>query len=208
MDHVTQLEHPILRHKLGYLRDKSTSEVEFRHILKEISQILAYEAIKDYPTEKIDVTSPITSAQVERVIDPPVIVSIMRAGNTMLGAILDFLPFCRAGHIGIYRDKFINNTVEYFFKLPKNVENSEILLCDPMVATGDTMIAAIDRLKNYQVKSIKIITVLISKQSLERIKFFHPDVKVVCLSAEDELMDNGYLSPGIGDAGDRLFGSA
>jgi len=208
MKNIILLDHPIMRHKLGYLRSKTTSTTEFRFILKEVSQILAFEATRNSPIEKIKIETPIVDTDAERIINAPIVVSIMRAGNTMINAILDFMPFCRAGHIGIYRDKFIRNTVEYYFKLPDQHEGKEILLCDPMIATADTAIAAIDRLKNYEVGSIKILTILISRHGAEKIHHFHPDVTIYALSATDELLENGYLTPGMGDAGDRLFGSA
>src|SRR5690606_27527647 len=130
-----------------------------------------------------------------------VVVSIMRAGNGMLDGVLETLPYSSAGHIGIYRDKFINNTVEYYFKVPSDSKGKEVLLLDPMLATGDTMIAAIDRLKQYNVGKITLLCVLVSPQGLERLHYFHPDVEVYALSMEEGLNEKGYLLPGMGDAG-------
>ena len=123
----------------------------------------------------------------------------------MLDAVLDMIPIASAGFIGIYRDKFIHNTVEYYFKLPQDITGREILLCDPLIATADTMIAAIDRLKSYQVGQIRVLSILISASALERLKHFHPDIEIYALNIENEMNESGYLVPGLGDAGDRLY---
>lgn len=205
MNNVFELKHPVLSHKLGFLRDENTSSHEFRSILSEISYYLAAESTRDLKVGLEDITTPMGKTQVERIVDPPVIVSIMRSGNGMLDACLRYLPFCSAGYIGIYRDKFINNTVEYYFKLPSDVEGREILLLDPLLATGDTIISSLDRLKQYEVGKIKILTVLSNQYGIKRVHHFHPDVDIYTLSAHEELNDKGYLVPGLGDVGDRLF---
>lgn len=207
MDNVTILEHPILKHKLGLLRNKNTSSHDFRDVVKEASYLIAYEACRDLATEKEKVTTVMAEAEVERVCSDqaPILVSIMRAGNGMMDAILDLMPFARAGHIGIYRDKFIKNTVEYYFKIPERSKGKTILLLDPLLATGDTAVACIDRLKQYNVGEIRFITLLASKYGADKIKHFHPDVKIFTIAVENELNEQGYLIPGIGDAGDRLF---
>jgi len=203
---VVILDHPLLKHKLGYLRDKNTNSNEFRDLVKEISRILAYEVMRDWKAMfTFEVETPIAKARVERIQNPPVVVSIMRAGNGMLDAILSMIPFAAAGFIGIYRDKFINETVEYYFKMPADIKGRTALLCDPLVATADTMIAAIERLKSYEVPTIKILTILISQSALERIHHFHPEVEILTLGVEIEITEAGYLSPGLGDAGDRLY---
>jgi uracil phosphoribosyltransferase len=202
------INHPILRHKLGLLRDKRTSSFEFRELVKEISKILAYEAMTDWDQfEVIDIETPITKTKVERIRNAPIAVSVMRAGNPVQEAVLSMLPFASAGHIGIYRDKFINNTVEYYFKLPENHVGKTILLCEPLLATADTSIAAIDRLKNYEVGKIKLLSILVSEKGLEKLHHFHPDVEVLALSCEKEINEKGYLVPGLGDAGDRIYGT-
>ena len=157
---LTEIKHPIIQHKLAFLRDKNTDSAEFRRIIIELTKFLAFEATKDLSLESSEIETPITKATVQKIVDPPVVVSIMRAGNGMIDSMLTLLPFCPAGHIGIYRDKFINNTVEYYFKLPDNVQGKNILLVDPLLATGDTAIASIDRLKQYEVGSIKLLTIL------------------------------------------------
>jgi len=200
------LDHPLLRHKLGYLRDKNTNSNEFRDLVKEISRILAHEVMRDWSDMRaFEVETPIALATVERIQNPPVIVSIMRAGNGMLDAMLSMIPFAAAGFIGIYRDKFIHNTVEYYFKMPVEIKGRVAILCDPLVSTADTMIAAIDRLKSYEVNQIKIVTILVSEFAIERIHQFHPDVEIFTLNIEKEINELGYLVPGLGDAGDRLY---
>ncbi len=200
------LSHPLLQHKLGFLRDKTTNSAEFRNITTEISKVLAYESMRDWTQiNQVDVETPIAKTKVSRIINPPVAVAILRAGNGMLDGVLSMIPIASSGFIGIYRDKFIQNTVEYYFKLPADVKGREILLCDPLVATADTMIAAIDRLKSYHVGKITILSLLVSEHALARMEHFHPDVKIFSLSIEKEMTENGYLVPGLGDAGDRLY---
>lgn len=203
---VIVLDHPLLKHKLGYLRDKNTSSAEFRDITKEISRILAHEVMRDWKSMKtVAIETPLAATKVERIDNAPVVVSIMRAGNGMLDAVLSMIPFASAGFIGIYRDKFINNTVEYYFKMPEDIKGKMAILCDPLVSTADTMIAAIDRLKSYEVKEIKVLTILVSRYAVERMAHFHPDVEIYTLNIEQDVNELGYLVPGLGDAGDRLY---
>ncbi len=203
---VEILNHPLLRHKLGYLRDKNTTGAEFRDLMKEISRMLAHEVMRDWQhIRQVDIETPIAKTKVDRIVNAPVIVSIMRAGNGMLDAVLSMIPFASVGFIGIYRDKFINNTVEYYFKMPADIKGKMAIMCDPLISTADTMIAAIDRLKSYEVKEIKILSILISEVAIARIHHFHPDVDILALNIESEVNDLGYLVPGLGDAGDRLY---
>ena len=200
------LSHPLLKHKLGYLRDKNTTSAEFRDLVKEISRILAHEVMRDWADMRsVKIETPIAPTEVERIANPPVIVSIMRAGNGMLDAILSMIPFASTGFIGIYRDKFINSTVEYYFKMPSDMQGRTAILCDPLVATADTAIAAIERLKSYEVRNIKILTILVSEAAVERIQREHADVEIYTLNIERKMNDQGYLIPGLGDAGDRLY---
>ena len=200
------VDHPLLKHKLGYLRDKNTGSSEFRELMKEISRILAHEVMRDWTEmREVVVETPIAQTKVERITNAPVVVSVMRAGNGMLDAVLSMIPFASAGFIGIYRDKFINTTVEYYFKMPADIKGKLAILCDPLVSTADTMIAAIDRLKSYEVKKIRILSVLCSNHAIEKIHKLHPDVDILTLSVEKEINELGYLVPGLGDAGDRLY---
>jgi uracil phosphoribosyltransferase len=206
MKNVQIINHPLMQHKLGYLRDKNTHSAEFREIMKEIGRSLAYEAMRDWQEmDEVAIETPIAKTNVQRLKNPPIAVSVMRAGNGLLDAVLSMIPVASAGFIGIYRDKFIHNTVEYYFKLPANVIGKRVLLCDPLIATADTMVAAIDRLKSYQVGTITVLSVLVSEHALQRLEKFHPDVKIITLNVEKEMNELGYLVPGLGDAGDRLY---
>jgi uracil phosphoribosyltransferase len=206
MGNLYEIKHPLAEHKLSYLRDKKTSSFEFREITKEISRILAYEVMRDWDEfESYKIETPMNKMETRKITNPPVVASIMRAGNGMLDSVLSMIPFASAGHIGIYRDKFIKNTVEYYFKMPENVKGRPIIVCDPLIATADTIIAAIDRLKNYEVGKIKILSILVSASGLERLFQYHPDVDVYALGLEKEVNEQGYLIPGLGDAGDRLY---
>lgn len=206
MKRVVVLDHPLLKHKLGYLRDKTTNSNEFRELTKEISRILAYEAMRDWTQmEQVKIETPIAPAVIDRIVQPPVVVSIMRAGNGMLDPVLSMIPFASTGFIGIYRDKFIHNTVEYYFKMPADIKGRRAFLCDPLIATADTMIAAIDRVKAHDVSDISILSILASDQAIERIHHFHPEATIYTLNIEREMNELGYLVPGLGDAGDRLY---
>lgn len=206
MNPVHVIDHPLLKHKLGILRDRNTRSQEFRDIVREMSKMLAYEAMRTWPhLETVTVETPIAQARVERISRSPVAVAILRAGNGMLDAVLDMIPIASAGFIGIYRDKFIHNTVEYYFKLPQDIKGRDVLLCDPLIATADTMIAAIDRLKSYEVGKIRILSILCSQIAVERLHHFHPDAEIYAVNIETEVNESGYLVPGLGDAGDRLY---
>lgn len=206
MKNTKLINHPLLKHKLGYLRDKETHSAEFRELMKEIGRILAYEVLRDWnEMEVVEVETPIAKTKVERIKNPPVVVSVMRAGNGLLDAVLSMVPVASAGFIGIYRDKFIHNTVEYYFKMPAKIENKQIILCDPLIATADTMMAAIDRLKSYKVGKITVLSVLMSKHAQAMLQEYHPDVTIFTVNIEEEMNELGYLVPGLGDAGDRLY---
>ncbi|CAN5508964.1 uracil phosphoribosyltransferase [soil metagenome] len=203
---LTIVDHPLLRHKLGYLRDKNTSSAEFRDLVKEISRILAHEVMRDWKEiRKVDIETPIAKTTVERIANPPVVVSIMRAGNGMLDAVLSMIPFASTGFIGVYRDKFIHSTVEYYFKMPSDIQGKTAILCDPLVATAETAIAAIERLKSYEVAKIKLLSILISDFAAKKIGEVHPDVQIFTVNVEKDMNEQGYLVPGLGDAGDRLY---
>jgi uracil phosphoribosyltransferase len=206
MKNTKLINHPLLKHKLGYLRDKETHSAEFRELMKEIGRILAYEVLRDWnEMEVVEVETPIAKTKVERIKNPPVVVSVMRAGNGLLDAVLSMVPVASAGFIGIYRDKFIHNTVEYYFKMPAKIENKQIILCDPLIATADTMMAAIDRLKSYKVGKITVLSVLMSEHAQAMLQEYHPDVTIFTVNIEKEMNELGYLVPGLGDAGDRLY---
>lgn len=201
-----QLDHPILKHKLSILRDKKTTALIFRLVMEEMSQLVSYEACRDLiETKKESIDTPLEKTDAEFVVNDLVLVAVMRAGNGMLGGVHRTYPFATVGHIGIYRDKFINSTVEYYLRLPKDIKDKKILLLDPMLATGDTLCAAIDRLKEYQPKTIRCISLLSCKEGIQKVNEIHPDVDIYTVSVERELSSGKYLLPGIGDAGDRLY---
>jgi len=199
------IDHPVILEKLATLRDKHTSSYSFRQILAEISTFLAYEATRNLTTKLGDVETPLEKARVPRVSEEVCIASVLRAGEGMLEGFLKAIPFARVGHIGIYRDKFINNTVEYYFKIPEMFKGKRTLVLDPLLATGDTALAALDRLKQYEVGPISFMCVLASKVAIAKIHKEHPDVEIYTVSLEKGLNKKGYLLPGLGDAGDRLF---
>jgi uracil phosphoribosyltransferase len=205
MKNLILVDHPIVRHSLTKLRDKNSDCATFRREMNEIAKLIAYEATRDLKTEKVDTETPLAKTKTEKIQSWPVIVSIMRAGNGMLDGLLGMMPFAAAGHIGIYRDKFINNTVEYYFKMPTDMKGKAVFLADPLLATGDTAVACIDRLKQLEVGPISLLCILTSKIGLERVEHFHPDVKIYAVAVEPEMNDLGYLIPGLGDAGDRLY---
>jgi uracil phosphoribosyltransferase len=202
---VNIINHPVLRHKLTLLRKKETSPADFRRILTEISCLLAYEVTRDLELKQIPIETPLEKTSQPMIARPPLIVSIQRAGSGMLDGILQTLPFARVGHIGIYRDKFIRNTVEYYFRIPNDAEGDNVILIDPLLATGDTAVNAIDRLKAYKVGPIKFLCVLSAPDGIKKIHHFHPDVEIWTAHTDRELSPKGYILPGLGDAGDRLF---
>lgn len=199
------MEHPVLQHNLTMLRNKKTPAAAFRRIMSEMSCLMAYEVSKNLKTKKTSVETPFERVDAQMIEEKLILVPILRAGYGMLEGMQKLLPFARVGHVGIYRDKNINSTVEYYFRLPNQPEGQRVLLIDPLLATGDTAIAAIDRLKQYQVGSIELVCILAAPQGLEALQSTHPDVQVHCISVEKSLDEKGYIRPGLGDAGDRLY---
>lgn len=202
---ILEINHPVIKHKLSILRDKNTNSSSFRRGMQEIGRYLAYQVTKDLELEEVEIETPFVKTKAQKVSNPPVVISIMRSGNGLLDGVLEALPFARAGHIGIYRDKFIKNTVEYYFKVPDNAKGREVIVLDPLIATGDTIVAVVDRLKQYDVGKIKVLALLAAPEGLERLHYFHEDVEVCVVNIENGLNENGYLLPGLGDAGDRLY---
>lgn len=202
------LKHPILEHKLSILRDKRSSSYEFREVLNEISFFIAYEATRDLQTREDEIETPLEKTRVKRISEPLIIAPILRAGEGMVHGFLKVLPFAHVAHIGVYRDKAMNCTVEYYFKMPVQCEGKRVIVLDPLLATGDTALAALDRLKEYRVGPITLVSILSSKLGVEKIQQQHPDVELYTVSQERELNEKGYLLPGVGDAGDRLYGTA
>lgn len=202
---VTIVNNAILKHKLGILRETDTPPDSFRRLISEISTHLFCEAAKDLPCMSVDIEAPFARTKVDRLIQKISLISIMRAGNGMLDSILRTWPNSSVGHVGIYRDKFLSNTVEYYFKVPNGIEDSVVFVLDPIVATGDTAIACMERLYEFGCKDIRFISVLSSESGAAALMSHYPDIKLYTLSTDDQLTDEGYLTPGIGDVGSRYY---
>ncbi len=208
MNNVTILDHPLIQHKVSMLRDKSTTTKDFRELVTEIAMLMGYEATRDLPVEKVEIETPITKASVNMLAGKKVgIVPILRAGIGMVDGILKLMPFAKVGHIGLFRNEETLEPVEYYAKFPQDVEEREIIILDPMLATGGSASAAITMIKKRNVKSIKLMCIIAAPEGLERITKEHPDVHVYCASLDEKLNENGYIVPGLGDAGDRIFGT-
>lgn len=203
---VTIVDHPLAQDKLWHLRNKHTAPDNFRRLISELSHILAYEMTRDFKTKIVKVETPIEHTTNKKIVESMALVPIMRAGQAMVDGMLNLMPSCAVGHIGIYRDKFINNTVEYYFRLPKGIEGMRVAVLDPLLATGETAVAAISRLKEYNVGSITFVALLVAEEGLKKLNNTHPDVHVYTLSVEPRINSEGYIAPGIGDAGDRVYG--
>lgn len=202
------IEHPLIQHKLTMIRDKTTEEKEFRELIKEISTLICYEAAKDLPLKEVEIETPVGVARTKAISGRKfAFVPIYRAGLGMVEGVLQLIPPARVGHIGIYRDPATHKAVDYYCKLPYDIDERDVYLLDPMVATGVSVIAAVDKLKESGVKKIKLICILASAKGIEALTKAHPDVEVYCAAVDDTLDDCGYIKPGMGDAGDRMFGT-
>ena len=203
------LDHPLLKHQLGLLRDKTTNSQDFRDLVREIAKQLAFEAMRDWNEfENVSIETPITKTIVPRMINFPIAVSILRAGNPILESVLSLLPMIGVGHIGMNRDKNDHTKiVDYYFKLPENHQGKTVLLCEPLLATANTAIAAITKLKACKVGKIKMLCILVSKVGVEKLHNAHPDVEIFAIHQDIEMNEHGYLVPGLGDAGDRIYNS-
>jgi uracil phosphoribosyltransferase len=205
---VIVIDHPLVQHKLTLLRRKETSTNSFRRLLSELSLLLAYEVTRDMPMQEIDIETPMEPMR-SRVIDgkKTVFVSIMRAGAGILDGMLQVIPGARIGHIGLYRDPRTMVAVEYYFKVPQDMHDRDAIVVDPMLATGNSAVAAVDRLKETRPRSIRFVSLLAAPRGLAHFHDSHPDVPVYTAAVDRELDAHGYILPGLGDAGDRLFGT-
>ena len=208
MSNVHLIDHPLVQHKLTLMRRKDASTNTFRRLLNEISSLMAYEVTRDMPMQEIEVETPLET-MVSKVIDGKklVFVSILRAGNGILEGMLNIVPGARVGHVGLYRDPKTMVAVEYYFKMPKDMEERDIVVVDPMLATGNSAIAAVERLKELSPKSIKFVCLLTCPQGIAAFHKAHPDVPIYTAAVDRQLNDHGYILPGLGDAGDRIFGT-
>ncbi len=206
---VTVIEHPLIQHKLTLMRQTETSTGKFRNLLKEIGMLLAYEVTRDLPLKYEKIKTPIAPmlAPMLAAEKKMVIVSIMRAGQGILDGILELIPSARVGHIGLYRDPTTHVAIEYYFKVPNDIEQRDILVVDPMLATGNSAVAAIDRIKEVSPMSIKFLCLLAAPEGIAHLRREHPDVPIYTAAIDEKLDEHGYIVPGLGDAGDRLYGT-
>ncbi len=205
---VHLIDHPLVQHKLTLMRKKEASTNSFRTLLNELSSLMAYEVCRDMTLQEVDIETPLETMK-SKMIDGKklVFVSILRAGNGILDGVLSVVPGARVGHIGLYRDPVSLQAVEYYFKMPKNMEERDIVVVDPMLATGNSAAAAVTRLKACNPKSIKFLCLLTCPEGINAMYAAHPDVPVFTAAIDRELNDHGYILPGLGDAGDRIFGT-
>jgi uracil phosphoribosyltransferase len=208
VENVHLIDHPLVQHKLTLMRRKSVSTNSFRHLLHEISMLMAYEVLRDLPTHDIEIETPLEKTT-GRVVDGKklVFVSILRAGSGILDGMLTVVPGARVGHIGLYRDPKSLVAVEYYFKLPGDLHERDVIVVDPMLATGNSAVAAIDRLKEHRPKSIKFVCLLTCPEGIATMRDTHPDVPIFTGAVDRQLDEHGYILPGLGDAGDRIFGT-
>lgn len=208
MKNVHVIDHPLIRHKLTLLRDKNTSTKEFRDLMREVSMLMGYEVMRDLPTEEIEIETPLEKTKSHVLAGKTMcIVSILRAGNGFLDGLLQLAPTARVGHIGLYRDPDTLIPVEYYLKFPEDMANRSVIVVDPMLATGHSAVAAIDRVRDMDATDVKFLCLVASPEGLKVFHEAHPDVPVYTASVDRRLDDRGYILPGIGDAGDRIFGT-
>jgi uracil phosphoribosyltransferase len=207
-DKVHLIDHPLVQHKLTLMRRKDASTNTFRTLLNELSMLMAYEVTRDMPMQDIQIETPLETTT-SKVIDGKklVFVSILRAGNGILEGMLSVVPGARVGHVGLYRDPKTLTAVEYYFKMPHDMEERDIVVVDPMLATGNSAIAAVERLKELNPKSIKFVCLLTCPEGIAAMQAAHPDVAIYTAAIDRELNSHGYILPGLGDAGDRIFGT-
>ena len=200
------MDHPLLQHKLSILRDENTGVKDFREVVSEIATLMCYEATRDLPLEEVEIKTPITTAKFKTIAGKKLaIVPVLRAGLGMVDGILTLIPSAKVGHIGLYRDPDTLEPVEYYCKMPNDIAEREVIILDPMLATGGSASAAIQFIKNYEVKNIKLMNIIAAPEGIQRVHHDHPDVDIYCAALDEKLNDHGYIVPGLGDAGDRIF---
>jgi len=205
---VIELKHPLISHKLTILRDKQTGTKEFREIISELSSFLCYEALKDASLSDVEIETPICKTMGQMINeDNYAFVPILRAGTGMLDGLIKVMPNAKIGHIGMYRNEETLQPVRYYYKVPKDIQNREVIVLDPMLATGGSGIDAITSLKESGAKKIKFLCIIAAPEGIKKIQEAHPDVQIYCTSIDERLNEIGYIVPGLGDAGDRIFGT-
>jgi len=205
---VKVINHPLIQHKLAILRNKKTSVKEFRELVSEISGLMCYEATRNLPTREVEVQTPVAVAKCRVLAGKKLaIVPILRAGLGMVDAMVDLIPSAKIGHIGLYRDPETHKPVEYYCKLPEDIENRQVYVVDPMLATGGSAVAAIDFLKQHGCKNITMMNIIGCPEGIEAVQKAHPDVDIYMAACDEKLNEHAYIIPGLGDAGDRIFGT-
>ncbi len=208
MSILTVLDHPMLQHKLTIMRDKNTSSKDFRALAREIGILMTYEITRDFPLEEVEVETPICKTKSNIVSGKKVaLVPILRAGLGFVDGVLEVIPNAKVGHIGLYRNEETLEPVKYYFKMPKDIDKRMVIITEPMLATGGSIIAAVNFLKEVGVTNIKVMCLVCAEPGVKAVEAVHPDIKVYCVGYDKELNENGYITPGLGDAGDRLFGT-
>lgn len=208
MSKVTIYDHPLIQHKLTLMRDKNTSSKDFRELVSEIAMLMCYEITRDLPTEEIEIETPICKTKSKTLAGKKLaIVPILRAGLGMVDGVTKLIPAARIGHIGLYRDEETLKPVEYYCKLPKDISEREVIVVDPMLATGGSAIDAVTQIKLRHPKDIKFMGLIAAPEGIDAFTKAHPDVDVYCAALDEKLNENGYIIPGLGDAGDRIFGT-
>lgn len=205
---VMVVAHPLVQHKLTQMRRAETATADFRRLARELSLLLAYEVTRDLPLETIEIETPVAAMRAPVIAGKKLcLISILRAGNGILEGMLDLMPEARVGHIGLYRDEETLKPVEYYFKVPDALEERTVIVCDPMLATGNTAVAAITRLKQNGARTIKFLCLLASPEGVAVLRDAHPDVPIFTAAVDERLNEKGYIVPGLGDAGDRIYGT-
>lgn len=208
VDHLTIVKHPLVQHKLTIMRKASTPTALFRQLLREISQLLAYEITRNLETKNLKIETPLVEMNSPELAGRKLaLISILRAGNGLLDGMLELIPSARVGFVGLYRDEKTLQPVQYYFKVPELLEERMVIAVDPMLATGNSSVAAINLLKEAGAKNISFLCLLAAPEGVENMKKAHPDVKIVTAALDNHLNENGYIVPGLGDAGDRMFGT-
>ncbi|WP_373261860.1 uracil phosphoribosyltransferase [Hungatella hathewayi] len=208
MENVTVFSHPLIQHKISILRDKRTGTNEFRALIEEIAMLMGYEALRDLPLKEVEVETPIETCMTPMIAGKKLaIVPILRAGLGMVNGILALVPSAKVGHIGLYRDEVTHEPHEYYCKLPNPIEQRTIVVTDPMLATGGSAVAAVDFIKEHGGKNIKFMAIIAAPEGLERLQKTHPDIQIYVGHLDRQLNENAYICPGLGDAGDRIFGT-
>lgn len=202
------MTHPLIQHKVSLIRDKNTKVKEFREMVSEIAMLMCYDATRDFKTVEVEIETPVATAKTPVLAGKDIaIVPILRAGMGMVDGILTLIPNAKVGHIGLYRDPETLEPVEYYCKLPDDIENRDVIVLDPMLATGGSAIAAVTFLKQYGANNIKFMCIIAAPEGLNRLHTTHPDVEIFCATLDKQLNDHGYILPGLGDAGDRIYGT-